>query len=72
MHYYGPKNNKWSRTPTLYTTHKDFVSQAVSELADSGTIEVCKNRPVVVSPLTVSVQSNDKKRLILDLGLVNE
>lgn len=59
------KNNKSA------LTHSDFVSEAISELVNLGTVEICDFKPTVVNPLTVSVQSNSKKRLILDLRLVN-
>ena len=60
------KNNKSA------LSHSSFVDQAVTELVKSGTVEKCINEPKVVNPLTVSIQSNGKKRLILDLRLVNE
>ena len=50
----------------------EFVSEAIQDLLDRSLIEkVCKP-PTVVNPLTVSVQSCGKKRLILDLRNVNK
>ena len=49
-----------------------FVQEAISDLLDSGLIQKCDYVPKVVNPLTVSVQSNGKKRLILDLREVNK
>ncbi|XP_069109284.1 LOW QUALITY PROTEIN: uncharacterized protein [Argopecten irradians] len=51
--------------------HTTFVGEAISELIARELVEVCKVRPYVVNPLTVSVQSSGKKRLILDLRHVN-
>ena len=68
-----------SEPPTMFNknnksalNHSDFVTKAIQELCKLGTLEMTKIKPKVVSPLTVSVQSNGKKRLILDLRLVNE
>ena len=44
----------------------DFVSEAIKDLLDRSLIEKCESPPRVVNPLTVSVQSSGKKRLILD------
>ena len=46
------KNNKSA------LNHSDFVTKAIRELCKLGTVEVTKIKPKVVSPLTVSVQSN--------------
>lgn len=50
----------------------EFVSGAIQELLDRALIEKCSNPPFIVNPLTVSVQSSGKKRLILDLRVVNK
>ncbi|CAC5381524.1 unnamed protein product [Mytilus coruscus] len=52
--------------------NSDFVHTAIQDLLQRGLIVQCDNRPFVVNPLTVSVQSNLKKRLILDLRAVNK
>ena len=52
-------------------SHKNFVDGAISELLQSGRIVQTTIRPHVVNPLSVSVQANGKKRLILDLRYVN-
>ena len=52
--------------------HESFVVQAITDLLSKGLIEECSNKPYVVNPLTVSVQNNEKKRLILDLRHVNK
>lgn len=51
--------------------HKQFVTTAINELLDVGSIIECKVVPTVVNPLSVSVQHNGKKRLILDLRYPN-
>ena len=51
--------------------HAQFVSDAIQELSDTGRIVSCLEPPTVISPLSVSTQSNGKKRLILDLRHVN-
>lgn len=50
--------------------HSEFVEMAILELLEDGLIEECVDIPFIVNPLTVSVQSNFKKRLILDLRWV--
>ena len=48
------------------------VSEAVQNLLDRALIMQCEKPPFIVNPLTVSVQSSGKKRLILDLRVVNK
>ncbi|KAK3086454.1 hypothetical protein FSP39_018665 [Pinctada imbricata] len=52
--------------------HDGFVRDAIRDLLNKGLAVECSIRPHVVNPLTVSVQSNGKKRLILDLRHVNK
>ena len=59
------KNNKSS------LEYPNFVRQAIDELLEIGSVVVCDRLPIVINPLTVSVQPNGKKRLILDLRMVN-
>ena len=49
----------------------EFVSEAINDLLSKKLIIESSVPPVVVNPLTVSVQSSGKKRLILDLRYVN-
>ena len=51
--------------------HADFVLGAITELLKFGSVVQCPCPPVVVNPLSVSIQPNEKKRLILDLRHVN-
>lgn len=60
------KNNKSARE------NATFIVQAISDLLDKGLIEKLDIPPKVVNPLSVSVQSSGKKRLILDLRWVNK
>ena len=46
--------------------HSDFVNDAILELLQDNRIEELTTPPEVINPLTVSVQSSGKKRLILD------
>ena len=51
--------------------HNQFVASAIKELLRVGSVLECPTPPTVVNPLSVSVQSNGKKRLILDLRYPN-
>ena len=51
--------------------YSDFVVSAITELLKVGSVVESSFPPVVVNPLSVSVQPNGKKRLILDLRYVN-
>ena len=51
--------------------YSDFVVSAVTELLKVGSVVECPFPSVVVNPLSVSVQSNGKKRLMSDLRHVN-
>ena len=55
------KNNRSS------LSHAEFVEEAIRDLVESGRVLQTKVSPLVVNPLSVSVQANGKKRLILDL-----
>ena len=48
-----------------------FVNRAITELITAGSILECLSPPTVVNPLSVAIQSNGKKRLILDLRYPN-
>lgn len=48
-----------------------FVASAITELLKVGSVVECPFPPVDVNPLSISVQSNEKKTLILDLRHVN-
>ena len=49
-----------------------FVDQAIIYLLKGGLIKEVSNRPHVVNPLTVSINSKNKERLILDIRHVNK
>ena len=48
-----------------------LFSGVITELLKVGSVVECPFPPVVVNPLSVSIQPNGKKRLILDLRHVN-
>ena len=60
------KNNRSS------LTHADFLEEAIRELVESGRVVEANVPPLVVNSLSVSVQANGKKRLILVLRYVNK
>ena len=60
------KNNRSS------LSHAEFVEEAIQELVQSGRFVETKVPPRVVNPLSVSVQANGKKRLVLDLRYVDK
>ena len=60
------KNNRSS------LSHADFVEDAIRDLVESGRVLHTKVPPLIVNPLSVSVQANGKRRLILDLKYVNK
>ena len=49
----------------------NFVVEAINDLLIRGLVVECTERPIVVNPLTFSIQNNGKKRLILDPRHVN-
>lgn len=49
-----------------------FVTEAVADLVNTGRVIEMPFRPLVVNPLTVSINRSGKKRLILDLRYVNK
>ena len=51
--------------------HSDFINDAILELLQDNRIEELTTSPEIINPLTVSVQSSGKKRLILDLRHIN-
>ncbi|XP_048251378.1 uncharacterized protein LOC125371666 [Haliotis rufescens] len=52
--------------------HSDFVSEAIQDLLLNNCIVEVVDLPQVVNPLSVSINSSGKKRLILDLRVVNK
>ena len=52
--------------------HHDFVSSAVFDLLKLGLVSEVSALPTVINPLSVSVNSEGKPRLILDLRHVNK
>ena len=50
----------------------EFVELAISDLLIAGSVVECGCAPTVVNPLSVPIQANGKKRLILDLRYPNQ
>ena len=50
--------------------NKNFVEESISELLKCGSIIEAEKPPEVINPLSVSINSSGKKRLILDLRYV--
>ena len=63
-----PAVSKNNRSSLL---HAQFIEEAIPDLVQSGRVVQSRVSPLglVVNPLSVSVQANGKKRLILDLKL---
>ena len=59
------RNNKSARL------HAEFVDQAIHELSLSGCICAVAQKPLVVNPLSVSIQTSSKKRLILTAYIIS-
>ena len=53
-------------------TNEEFVGQVISDLLDSGCVHEIPFKPFVVNPLSVVTNSSGKKRLILDLSVLNK
>ncbi|KAL9969042.1 hypothetical protein ACROYT_G021206 [Oculina patagonica] len=49
-----------------------FVESAINELISQGCVAEVFQAPVIINPLSVSIQKSGKKRLILDLRHVNQ
>ena len=63
-----PKYEKRNNLSTI--KNADFVTKAVNELLSQGLIKEVKEKPWILSPL--SVATGDKLRLILDLSVTNK
>ena len=51
--------------------NKDFVEESISELLKCGYVTEAEESPEVINPLSVSINSSGKQRLILELRYVN-
>ena len=61
--YYTP-TSVYQQNNNSALTYSDFVVSAITELLKVGSAVECPFPPVVVNPLSVSVQSNGKKKFI--------
>ena len=62
----------FSRNNNSALKHLDFVESSIVELWNNRSIVERKFVPHVVSPLSVAINKQGKKRLILDLSKVNK
>lgn len=69
--FYSVPQRCFQKNNNAALLHSEFVEMAILELLEDGQIEECVDIPFIVNPLTVSVKSNGKKRLVLDLRCVN-
>ena len=60
-----------SRNNKSALDHSEFVNDAILELLNTARVMELYKPPHVVNPLSVSIQPNGKKRLILDLRYIN-
>ena len=60
------------RNNRSFLVHAKFVEDAIRELVESGRVIEVVVPPLVVNPLSVSVQATGKKRLNLDLRYINK
>lgn len=68
----APPEPIWLKNNNSAYLHRNFVQEAIDELVQSYRVIEVLEPPLVINPLSVSVQSNGKKRLILDLRHVNK
>ena len=62
----------WLKNNKSALSYQEFVDVAINELVQSNRVIETQEPPFVINPLSVSVQSNGKKKLILDLRHVNK
>ena len=62
----------FSKNNASALNNMDFVEEAVLELVKSNRVVQTPFKPWVVSPLSVSTNKSGKKRLILDLRILNK
>ena len=70
--FYSMPQQSFSHNNRSALSEYEFVSEAIKDLLDRSLIVECEQPPYVVNPLSVSKQSTGKKRLILDLRIVNQ
>ena len=69
--YYTPTSVFLPNNKSALLCSADFVLGAITALLKVGSVVQCPCPPVIVNSLSVSIQPNGKKRLILDLRHVN-
>lgn len=66
-----PHSMFFNNNRSAFQNH-DFVDTAIADLVDNGCAIKVPFKPFVVSPLSVATQKSGKKRLILDLSVLNK
>jgi len=64
---YTPSSTHFSNNRSAIQ-YSDFVGLSISDLLATGSVVECQSAHTVVNPLSVSIQSNGKKRLIWIYG----
>ena len=72
MPFYSVPNSVMLNNNQSALKESHFVFQAIKDLFEKGLVEKCIRVPIVVNPLSVSIQGSGKKRLILDIRVVNK
>lgn len=70
-HFYNFLGNIFQKYNKSALENVEFVSKAIDELLQSGSVIQVPFKPTVVNPLSVAFSSSGKPRLILDLRFVN-
>lgn len=70
--FYSLPQGRFSKNNNSALQEDKFVRGAIKDLLDTGLISAQCEVPFVTNPLTVSVNSSGKRRLILDLREVNK
>ncbi len=63
---------KFSKNNCSAHQNQSFVLKSIGEALKNGCMQLVKEKPTVVNPISVAVQGNGKKRLICDLRHVNK
>ena len=69
--FLDPPSSMFMKNDKSAIKNSEFVDSAISELVDSGCAYEVPFKPIVVNPLSVATQKSGKKRLILDLSVLN-
>jgi hypothetical protein len=62
---------EWLKNNRSAFDNADFVTKEIQELLNNGIVLLVKKQPTVINALTVAINADGKKRLVLDLRQVN-